>query len=178
MLKSEDRGPSVKTAKGAVRLGLYVGGLMLRLLAGMDGRAAPTASSPRFEGRLNNLGQELPMPVAARVKSGIVYPLVFSLFGGSVLNKAELVDIVAKGAGTTKKDAENIINITMATIVQEVASGGHVTLVGFGTFESRKRNARTVRNPRTQEPLSIPAKIVAGFKVGKDFAEAVNQKNR
>lgn len=141
----------------------------------MEGRSLPPVAR-LLEGRLNNLDQQLPIPVTTRVKSGIVYPLVFGLFGGFILNKAELVEIVAKGAGTTKKDAENIINTTMATIIQEVASGGHVTLVGFGTFEQRKRNARTVRNPRTREPLSIPAKIVAGFKVGKEFAEAVKKK--
>lgn len=93
------------------------------------------------------------------------------------MNKSDLVDIVAKGAGTTKKDAENVINTTMSTIIRELASGGHVTLVGFGTFELRKRNPRTVRNPRTQEPLSVPGKTVVGFKVGKEFADLVNRKN-
>jgi DNA-binding protein HU-beta len=92
------------------------------------------------------------------------------------LNKAELVEIVAKEAGTTKKDAEQIINSTMNSIIKQVASGEKVTLVGFGTFELRQRKARTGRNPKTNEPLHIPAKRVPGFKVGKEFLEAVNKK--
>ncbi len=92
------------------------------------------------------------------------------------MNKAELVEIVAKEAGTTKKDAEQIINSTMNSIIKQVASGEKVTLVGFGTFELRQRKARTGRNPKTNEPLHIPAKRVPGFKVGKEFLEAVNKK--
>jgi len=92
------------------------------------------------------------------------------------LNKAELVDIVAKDAATTKKDAENVINKAMETIVKAVAQGEKVTLVGFGTFEARQRKARTGRNPKTNQPLHIPAKRVPGFRVGKEFSEAVNKK--
>jgi DNA-binding protein HU-beta len=92
------------------------------------------------------------------------------------VNKAELVDVIAKEAGTTKKDAETVINKMMETIVKRVASGEKVTLVGFGTFEMRQRKARTGRNPKTNQPLEIPAKRVPGFKVGKEFSEAVNKK--
>jgi DNA-binding protein HU-beta len=92
------------------------------------------------------------------------------------LNKAELVDVVAREAGTTKKDAETVINVMMETIVKSVTQGERVTLVGFGTFEARQRKARTGRNPKTNEPLHIPAKRVAGFRVGKEFGEAVNSK--
>ena len=86
------------------------------------------------------------------------------------MNKAELVDIVAKNASTTKKDAE--------TIIKSVASGEKVTLVGFGTFEARQRKARQGRNPKTNEVLHIPAKRVPGFRVGKEFSEAVNNKKK
>ncbi|MFN8657807.1 MAG: HU family DNA-binding protein [Candidatus Obscuribacterales bacterium] len=92
------------------------------------------------------------------------------------MNKAELVDVIAKEAGTTKKDAETVINKMMETIVKRVASGEKVTLVGFGTFEVRQRKARTGRNPKTNQPLEIPAKRVPGFKVGKEFSEAVNKR--
>jgi DNA-binding protein HU-beta len=92
------------------------------------------------------------------------------------VNKAELVDLVAKEAGTTKKDAEMVINKAMETIIRAVSRGDKVTLVGFGTFELRQRKARTGRNPKTNEPLHIPAKRVAGFRVGKEFSEAVNKK--
>lgn len=92
------------------------------------------------------------------------------------MNKQELVDVVSAEAGTTKKEAETIINAFMATIIKEVAGGGKVTLVGFGAFEVRQRKERTGRNPKTQETLKIPAKRVAGFKVGKEFAELVDRK--
>ena len=65
------------------------------------------------------------------------------------MNKAELVDVVAKDAGTTKKDAEQVINKMMETIIKHVSTGEKVTLVGFGTFEARQRKARTGRNPKT-----------------------------
>jgi len=81
------------------------------------------------------------------------------------LNKAELVDVVAKEAGTTKKDAEQVINKTMETIIKQVAAGEKVTLVGFGTFEARHRKARTGRNPKTNEPLHIEAKRVAKLSI-------------
>ena len=92
------------------------------------------------------------------------------------MNKAELVDVVSRDANTTKKDAETVINVTMETIVKRVAAGERVTLVGFGTFEARQRKARTGRNPKTNQPIQIPAKRVPGFRVGKEFSEAVNSK--
>ncbi len=94
------------------------------------------------------------------------------------MNKAELVDVVAKEAQTTKKDAEMVINSMMEAIVRSVSAGEKVTLVGFGTFEARHRKARVGRNPKTNEPLQIPAKRVAGFRVGKEFSEAVNSKRK
>lgn len=92
------------------------------------------------------------------------------------MNKADLVHSIAKETGTTQKLAETVINCVMETIIKEVSSGEKVTLVGFGTFERRKRQARTGRNPKTNEPLNIPAKTVASFKVGKEFADAVSKK--
>lgn len=92
------------------------------------------------------------------------------------MNKADLVHILAKDAGTTQKLAETVINSVMETIIKAVSSGEKVTLVGFGTFERRKRKARTGRNPKTNEPLNIPAKTVASFKVGKEFSDAVSKK--
>jgi DNA-binding protein HU-beta len=94
----------------------------------------------------------------------------------AALNKTDLVDILSKETGSLKKDAEQLLNVLMNTVISHVAAGEKVTLVGFGTFEARHRKARTGRNPKTNEPLTIPAKRVASFKVGKDFAEAVNKK--
>ena len=92
------------------------------------------------------------------------------------MNKAELVDVIANVSTITKRDVEEVINKAMETIVKSVAKGEKVTLVGFGTFEARQRKARTGRNPKTNEPIHIPAKRVPGFKVGKEFSEAVNKK--
>ncbi len=94
------------------------------------------------------------------------------------MNKAELVDVLAKEAGCLKKDAEHLVNILMDTVIKQVARGEKITLVGFGTFEARQRKARTGRNPKTNEPIDIPAKRVAAFKPGKEFAEAVDKKGR
>lgn len=92
------------------------------------------------------------------------------------MNKAELVEVVSKETDTTKKDVELVINKMMETIIKHVSGGDKVTLVGFGTFEARQRKARTGRNPKTNQPLQIPAKRVPGFKVGKEFGDAVNKK--
>lgn len=94
------------------------------------------------------------------------------------MNKTDLVDVIAHEVGTTKRVAEAIVNVFMSTVVKEVARGEKVTLVGFGTFDSSHREARTGRNPKTNEPLEIAAKRVARFKAGKDFAETVDKKSK
>lgn len=94
------------------------------------------------------------------------------------MNKSDLVDLLAKEAGSTKKDAEQFLNIFMSSVVSHIARGEKITLVGFGTFETSERQARTGRNPKTGEPLEIPGKRVARFKVGKEFSEAVNKKSK
>jgi DNA-binding protein HU-beta len=94
------------------------------------------------------------------------------------MNKADLVEVLAKETGSLKKDAEQLVNVLMATVIKQVAAGEKITLVGFGTFEARQRKARTGRNPKTNEPIDIPAKRVPSFKAGKEFAEAVSKKGR
>ncbi|CAN5189526.1 HU family DNA-binding protein [soil metagenome] len=93
------------------------------------------------------------------------------------MNKSDLVDLLAAENHSTKKEAEQFLNSFISAIVSKVARGEKITLVGFGTFDTAERKARTGRNPKTSEPLIIPAKRVARFKVGKEFSEAVN-KNR
>lgn len=90
------------------------------------------------------------------------------------MNKAELVAAVAEKAGISKKDAEASVNAFMSTVKDEVAGGGSVQLIGFGTFEKGERSARTGRNPQTGETISIPAQSVPKFKAGKAFKDAVN----
>ena len=92
------------------------------------------------------------------------------------MNKEELVQEVAKKAKTTQKEAAEIITATMEVITRTVAKGKKVTLVGFGTFEGRKRAARTGRNPQTGKEIQIPAKKVPVFSAGKKFKEMVAKK--
>ena len=89
------------------------------------------------------------------------------------MNKGELVDVIAQKASVTKKDAESILDATLETIVESVADGEKISLVGFGSFEKRHRKARDGRNPQTGEALKIPATDVPGFSAGKGFKERV-----
>ena len=92
------------------------------------------------------------------------------------MNKEELVQEISKKAKVTQKDAGEVLNALVDTIQKTVAKGKKVTLVGFGTFESRKRAARTGRNPQTGKEISIPAKTVPVFSAGKNFKTVVNGK--
>ncbi|WP_293352592.1 MULTISPECIES: HU family DNA-binding protein, partial [unclassified Microcoleus] len=73
------------------------------------------------------------------------------------MNKKELVEAVADRADTTQKQANAVLNALLDVIIEALASGDKVTLVGFGTFESRDRKARQGRNPKTGEPIQIAA---------------------
>ena len=90
------------------------------------------------------------------------------------MNKTELIAAVAEKAGLTKKDVEKAVAALLETVKGEVAKKGKVQLIGFGTCEARTRNARTGKNPRTNEPIKIPAATVPAFKAGKAFKDAVN----
>jgi DNA-binding protein HU-beta len=92
------------------------------------------------------------------------------------MNKEELVQEIAKKAKVTQKDAAEVLNGLVETVQKTVAKGEKVTLVGFGTFESRKRAARTGRNPQTGKEIKIAAKTVPAFSAGKKFKELVNKK--
>ena len=85
------------------------------------------------------------------------------------MNKEELVKEVAKKAKVSQKDAVEVVAAVLDTIEAALANGDRVTLVGFGTYESRKRAARTGRNPQTGAPLKIEAKTVPAFVAGKKF---------
>lgn len=91
------------------------------------------------------------------------------------MNKEELVQAVAKATKATQKDVAEIINAFIETVEKTVSSGQKVTLVGFGTFESRKRAARTGRNPQTGAAIKIAAKKVPAFSAGKQFKERVKK---
>ena len=91
------------------------------------------------------------------------------------MNKTELIAAVAEKGGISKKDADAAVNTTLDTIVEMVAAGDKVQLVGFGTFEPRERSAKTGKNPRTGESIEIPASKIPAFKAGKAFKDIVNQ---
>ena len=91
------------------------------------------------------------------------------------MNKAELIKVMAEKSKLTKKDTEAALNALVACVEETVSNGDKVQLVGFGTFESRKRAARVGVNPRTKESLNIPASTVPAFKAGKEFKFKVNK---
>ena len=91
------------------------------------------------------------------------------------MNKEELVQEIAKKAKVTQKDAGEVLGALICSIQKAVAKGDKVTLVGFGTFESRKRAARMGRNPQTGKEIKISAKTVPAFSAGKKFKELVNK---
>ena len=89
------------------------------------------------------------------------------------MNKAELINAVAAAADVSKKDAEAVITASVETITAALKEGEKVQLVGFGSFEVKKRAARTGRNPKTKEAIEIPASSVPVFKAGKALKDAV-----
>ena len=92
------------------------------------------------------------------------------------MNKTELTAAVAAQAEITKKDAEAAVNAVIDAITEALKKGDKVQLVGFGTFEVRKREARQGRDPRTGKSIEIPASKAPAFKAGMPLKNAVNQK--
>lgn len=90
------------------------------------------------------------------------------------MNKGELVDAVAGKVQSTKKEVDAVLSATIEAIMDAVANGDKVTLVGFGTFEPRKRAAREGRNPQTGKAIQIPETVVPAFSAGKLFKEKVS----
>ncbi len=90
------------------------------------------------------------------------------------MNKSELIDAIADSANLSKADAGRALDGLVAAITKSLKKGKKVSLVGFGTFEIRKRKARTGRNPRTGETIKIKASKNPAFKAGKALKDAVN----
>jgi DNA-binding protein HU-beta len=89
------------------------------------------------------------------------------------MNKAELIESVAKASQLTKVDVELALNCALDVIKKNVKKGEDVTLIGFGTFTRSKRQARTGRNPQTGKEITIPAMTVPKFRPGREFKDAV-----
>lgn len=94
------------------------------------------------------------------------------------MNKAELIEIVAKEADISKAAAGKALDATIAAVVKTVSKGDTVTLVGFGTFKSSKRAARMGKNPKTGEAIKIAATTVPKFSAGTGFKTAVAGKKK
>ncbi len=91
------------------------------------------------------------------------------------MNKSELAAHVAQAAGLSKNDATAAVDAVIGGITESLSKGENVSLIGFGTFAVSERAARSARNPRTGDPIEIPASKVARFKVGKSLKDAINK---
>ncbi|SAL83210.1 DNA-binding protein HU-alpha [Caballeronia choica] len=91
------------------------------------------------------------------------------------MNKQELIDAVASDAGISKSAAAETVDAVLNIVSKAVADGGSVQLIGFGTFSTGERSARTGRNPQTGETIEIAAAKTVKFTAGKAFKDAVNQ---
>lgn len=89
------------------------------------------------------------------------------------MNKAELISAVSYKTGSTKIETKKTVEAVIEAISEELAGGGKVSLVGFGTFSVTQKNERVGINPKTKEKLVIPAKKAVRFKPGLDLAESV-----
>lgn len=91
------------------------------------------------------------------------------------MNKAELISAIVSETGLSKKDTEATINSFVNVVSNELAKKEKVQLIGFGTFETRERVARTGRNPQTGKELKIAASTTPAFKAGKALKDIVNK---
>ena len=91
------------------------------------------------------------------------------------MNKADLINAMATETGFSKKEVEAVLNSFVNVVSNKLAKNEKVQLVGFGTFEARKRAARTGRNPQTGDEIKIAASVVPAFKAGKALKDIVNK---
>lgn len=89
------------------------------------------------------------------------------------MNKAELIEAISKDVGISKALSGKVLDGIITSVTKALKKGDRVALAGFGTFSVAKRKARTGRNPQTGNPIKIPAKKVAKFKVGAKLAKSV-----
>ena len=92
------------------------------------------------------------------------------------MNKSDLIAAIAAKTECTKKDGEATLNAFVDVVTEALVKGDKVQLVGFGSFEVRKRAARKGRNPQTKEEIKIPASKAPVFKAGKALKDLVNKK--
>lgn len=92
------------------------------------------------------------------------------------MNKTELINATAESCDLSKASVARVLDVIINTVTSEVAKGGSVGIIGFGTFSASKRAARTGRNPQTGKEIKIAASVVPKFKAGAAFRGAVAKK--
>lgn len=90
------------------------------------------------------------------------------------MNKQDLINKIHESTGVSKKDVKAVVDANIESIMSAVATGDDVILIGFGTFKAVKRSQKQGRNPKTNEPITIPAKVAPKFIAGKAFKDMVN----
>lgn len=105
---------------------------------------------------------------------GMLTTAFFKIKGGKTMNKTELIAAVAKATDLSRKDADKAVNAAFDAITAALKAGEKVQIVGFGGFEAKERAARTARNPRTGEEITIEASKAVSFKAGKALKDEVN----
>ena len=91
------------------------------------------------------------------------------------MNKTDLIAKIAAETGLPKKDSEKALAATLNAITDALKEGDKVQLVGFGVFDVKERSARMGRNPKTKEPIEIPASKIPQFKAGKALKDAISE---
>ena len=91
------------------------------------------------------------------------------------MNKTDLIEKIAAETGLAKKDSEKALTAALNAITEALKAGDKVQLVGFGVFDVKERSARMGRNPKTKEPIEIPASKAPQFKAGKALKDAVSE---
>ena len=91
------------------------------------------------------------------------------------MTKADIVDQIAERTGLTKKDVAETVDSFLNAVARALASGHHIEIRGFGTFRVKDRKSRIARNPRTGDPVQLPPRKVAVFKVSKELKESITE---
>ena len=101
----------------------------------------------------------------------LILSVICLIYYHFLMNKSELVSAVAQKSGLSKVDSKKALDAVLESIDEELKNDGKVVLVGFGTFSVNERSARKGINPRTKEPIDIPAKKVVKFKAGSQLSD-------
>ena len=141
--------------------------LQLRSKSGMIFAAGKCIQAP-------NKARSVPIPVIYLARETTCLDGVGFAKEEKDMKKAEFIDAVAEKCSMQKSEAAAAVDAVLDSITDALKSGDQVTLVGFGTFLVRKREARQGRNPRTGDPIDIPASNMPSFKAGKALKESVN----